>query len=419
MKVTLINTSDAGGGAPAACMRLLKALGLKQVDAALAVQHKKTAEVRVWEVTRKLQRKLNFLKERLPFIFFYEKDKSVRFAFSTANTGNDISRESVIANADVLHLHWNNSGYQSIDNLKALFALGKPVVWTLHDMWAFTGGCHYSGGCDHFINECGNCWMLRSPQPNDISHTGWLRKLALLDVPKNLTIVTCSNWLGDLARTSSLLKRFNIISIPNPIDTEVFSPKSMTAVQKKWNIDINKKIILFGAANINDRRKGITYLVDALHHLKNNYSETTTIEVVIFGKNKHFDVTTLPFKTHELNIITSAQQLAEVYSMADVFISPAVEDNLPNMVMEALACGTPVVAFNTGGIPDMVDHLQNGYLAEYKSAEDLAAGLHHVLFSGDATSMASAAREKVLANFTNDIVAGKYIDLYNSIVSNG
>ncbi|RYE13894.1 MAG: glycosyltransferase, partial [Sphingobacteriales bacterium] len=342
-----------------------------------------------------------------------------RFAFSTANTGNDISHEPVIANADVLHLHWTNSGFQSIDNLRKLFALNKPVVWTLHDMWAFTGGCHYSGGCDHFINQCGNCWMLRNPYPKDLSHTGWLRKQDLLVVPNNITIVTCSNWLGDMARKSGLLQKFNIITIPNPIDTDIFSPQNQATVRKKWHIDTDKKVIVFGAANINDRRKGITYLVDALHQLKNNYSDTAGVEVVIFGKNKHFDVNTLPFKVHELNIITSAQQLADIYSMGDVFVSPAVEDNLPNMVMESLSCATPVVAFNTGGIPDMIDHLQNGYLAEYKSADDLAAGLYHVLFSGDTVAMAVASREKVLANFTNDLVAARYLNLYKSMVSNG
>ncbi|RYD86423.1 MAG: glycosyl transferase group 1, partial [Sphingobacteriales bacterium] len=205
MKVTLINTSDAGGGAPAACMRLLKALALKQVDVAMAVQQKKTAEVRVQSVTGSKTGRINFFRERLPFMFFYEKDKSVRFAFSTANAGNDIAAEAIIDNADVLHLNWTNAGFQSINNLKQLFALNKPVVWTLHDMWAFTGGCHYSGGCDHFVNQCGNCWMLRKPHKNDLSHTGWLNKFSMLDEAKNLTIVTCSNWLGNMARQSSLL----------------------------------------------------------------------------------------------------------------------------------------------------------------------------------------------------------------------
>src|SRR5665213_2333313 len=178
MKVTLINTSDAGGGAPVACLRLLKALESAQVDGTMLVQEKKTDEPRVKAIgnglLNKLKTSFHFLRERVPFILFKAKERSLRFAFSTANSGTDISSHPDVLNADILHLHWTNQGYLSIDDLKKLFRLGKPIVWTLHDMWAFTGGCHYSGGTDHFINECGNCWMLRNPGENDISHTGCL-----------------------------------------------------------------------------------------------------------------------------------------------------------------------------------------------------------------------------------------------------
>jgi glycosyltransferase involved in cell wall biosynthesis len=421
MKLTLINTSDAGGGAPAACMRLLKALELKQVDVQMLVQDKKTDEPRVKSIAdnfiSRLRIRFNFLYERLPFIWFKAKDRSLRFAFSTADAGTAISHRQDILNADILHLHWTNSGYLSIDNIKKLFETGKPVVWTLHDMWAFTGGCHYSGDCDHFINQCGDCWMLRDRGNNDISHEGWLRKNDMLNAAKNIVFVTCSHWLADVARTSSLLKDFRIETIPNPIDTEIFSPKDKIAARAKWNIDPKSKIILFGAANILDRRKGITYLVKALNELKNNYKDTGDAEIVIFGKNKSFDVSQLPFKVHELNIITSQYDLAEIYSFADVFVTPAIEDNLPNTVMEALACGTPVVAFNTGGIPDMVEHKKNGYLAEFKSAADFAAGIHYVLNSETTDELAANAREKVLNNFTNEIVASKYIAVYQSILN--
>ena len=198
---------------------------------------------------------------------------------------------------------------------------------------------------------------------------------------------------------------------------DIFSPKDRTAARAKWNINPQSKIILFGAANILDRRKGISYLVEALNDLKNNYPDTANIEIVIFGKNKSFDVNQLPFKVHELHIITSQHELSELYSRADVFVTPAIEDNLPNTVMEALACGTPVVAFNTGGIPDMVEHKQNGYLAEFKSSKDFAAGIHYILNSGKKNELAANARNKVLQNFTNEIVASKYMAVYQSILN--
>jgi glycosyltransferase involved in cell wall biosynthesis len=231
----------------------------------------------------------------------------------------------------------------------------------------------------------------------------------------NITFVTCSKWLAGVAKQSSLIKNFRIASIPNPIDIEIFSPKHTSAAREKRNIDTAAKVILFGAANISDKRKGITYLVDALNILKNDYAQTAAIEVVVFGKNKHFDVHQLPFKVHELSIITSADELAEIYRMADLFVTPSLEDNLPNTIMESLACGTPVVAFNTGGIPEMVDHLQNGYLAEFKSAADMAKGLHEVLNIIDSTTLATNARQKVLDNYTNEKVARQYMDLYQSI----
>jgi glycosyltransferase involved in cell wall biosynthesis len=420
MKATLINTSDAGGGAPAACMRLLKALQAKQVNVKLQVQEKRTGESRVDSIGDnffgRLKAKFNFFYERLPFIWFRAKDRSVRFAFSTADAGTDISKQPDIVNADILHLHWTNSGFLSINNLKQLFELGKPVVWTLHDMWSFTGGCHYSGDCDHFINQCGNCWMLRSLDNDDLSHTGWLRKTEMLKAAKNLVFVTCSHWLADVARTSSLLKDFRIETIPNPIDTTIFFAKDNTAARAKWNISPQSKIILFGAANIMDRRKGITYLVDALNELKNSYNNVHDIEIVIFGKNKSFDVSLFPFKVYEAGIINSQEELAALYSLADVFVSPAIEDNLPNTIMEALACATPVVAFNTGGIPDMVEHLHNGYLAEFKSATDFAAGIHYALNPEHNDTLAANARSKVLNTFTNEIVAGQYLAVYQSIL---
>ena len=419
MKVTLINTSDAGGGAPAACMRLLKALQLINADASLFVQHKKTADLNVYAVAKnwltRLRAQFDFLYERLPFIWFHAKDKSVRFAFSTASSGTDISGEPLVTRADILHLHWTNQGFLSTVDLERLIKLKKPVVWTLHDMWIFTGGCHYAGTCDHFKKECGNCYFLRDAHPQDISHEGWIHKQVLLFGSKNVVFVTPSHWLADVARKSSLLGSFRIETIPNPIDTALFAPKDKTACRGKWGINTSKKIILFGAANINDRRKGIIYLVEALRILKEEQPASSQAEIVIFGKNKFFDTSLLPFKTHAFDVISSEEDLAELYSLADVFISPSVEDNLPNMIMESLACATPVVAFNTGGIPDMIVHRENGYLAEYLSSADLARGMQELLYTDQPAKYAEHARNKVLNDFTYEKVAAKYLALYQSI----
>jgi glycosyltransferase involved in cell wall biosynthesis len=416
MKVTLINTSDSGGGAALACRRLMKALELNDTHVEMLVQKKASDETHIHvNKAGKVKVQYDFLAERLPFIFFHERDKSVRFAFSTANSGTSIVKQSVISDADILHLHWTNSGFLSINNLKQVLDLKKPVVWTLHDMWTFTGGCHYTGNCDHFLYECGNCPVLKDSGENDISHKGWLKKKSLYEHAGNIVFVTCSNWLADVARKSSLLRDFRIETIPNPIDTSVFYPKDKSETRAKWNIDPQVKIILFGAANIMDRRKGIRYLVEALDLFKRTYLDDT-VEIVIFGKNKSFDTAELPYRVHNLSIIQSQSDMAEIYSMADVFVLPSLEDNLPNTIMESMACGTPVVAFNTGGIPDMIDHLENGYLAVYQDAADLANGLEWV-FTNKNADISAKARKKVTENFSNDIVARQYIDLYQSILN--
>ena len=417
MKVTLINTSDAGGGAPAASARLLNALRQNGVDTQMLVQYKKTGNSAVTGIVKdtasKLKAKYTFLAERIPFILFDEEDKTVRFAFSTANAGTSIVDHLLIKEADVLHLHWTNSGFLSITDLTELINTGKPIVWTMHDMWTFTGGCHYSGACTRFEQECGNCPFLRDPDPNDLSHKDWKRKKTMYTAAKNLTFVGCSQWLTSVAKQSSLTGRFIMRAIPNPINVEVFSPQDKIFARAKHGVSAGAKVILFGAANINDRRKGITYLVEALHLLKEDSPEN--VEIVIFGKNRHFDVTTLPFAVHQLNIIKDEAQLAEVYSMADVFVTTSLEDNLPNMVMEAMACGTPVVAFNTGGITEMVDHMQNGYLVPLGSAQGIANGIAAIM-AADHVLLAQNARQKVLDNYTNKRVAEQYIQLYNSIL---
>lgn len=423
MKITLINTSDAGGGAPAACMRLLKALKASHINTKLLVQKKQKsnsdvycAEQGLWGKVKALCRKL---AERLPFIIFNADSRFVRFSFSTAETGTNIAANPVVKEADILHLHWINQGFLSINSLKKLIRSGKPVVWTLHDMWAFTGGCHYAGNCNHFQQQCGYCWMLRDPDARDLSNKGWVKKMHLMSDPKSIVFITCSNWLADMARKSSLLQDYRIETIPNPIDTDIYRPVAdKVGLRKKWGISPAAKIILFGAANIMDRRKGITYLVKALHELKTMTDENDIVEIIIFGKNKSFDVTTLPFKVHEMDIISNEQHLVELYNIADVYVTPAIEDNLPNTVMEALACGTPVVAFNTGGLPDMIDHLQNGYLAQFKSPVDFAAGINFVFNNMHSPILADNARNKVMNNFANEVVARQYISLYQSVLHN-
>jgi len=219
--------------------------------------------------------------------------------------------------------------------------------------------------------------------------------------------------MAEMARKSSLLKGEKIVAIPNPINTEVYKPLDKSILRKNWNIDLETKIILFGAANINDKRKGMTYLIDALNILKLNNQSSLKIEIILFGKNTEAAVALLPFKVKNLPVITSEKELIDIYNLADVFVLPSLEDNLPNMVMEALACSVPVVAFNQGGIPEMIIHKQNGYIAQYQSAKDLQEGINWVL-NNKSIDLKNNARHKVQNEYAEGIIAQKYLQLYQS-----
>lgn len=419
MKVTLLSTSDASGGAAIACLRLLKALRCQgKVTATLLVQTQLTKEEGVTTVaTTGFEKKLafgRFALDRLYF-FFREKSKSVRFAFSPANVGIDVSRHALVADADVVHLHWINFGFLSLKSIGQLTQLNKPIVWTLHDMWAFTGGCHYSGTCMHYQTHCQSCPFLKKPSPTDLSYQVFEQKLRLYkDAP--ITFVTCSQWLARLAKESTLLRQFDIRAIPNPIDTTVYLPLDRSKARQSLGLPLNKKLVLFGAMNTQDRRKGFVYLIEALTLLKNTADHSERIELVVFGKANPETLDNLPFRVNYLGTVSEQTKLVDVYNAVDVFVLPSLEDNLPNTVIESLACGTPVVAFDTGGIPEMIDHGQNGYLARYQSGEDLAAGVSQTLFQEDQERLRNEARRKVMEHFTEEIVAKQYLQLYRELV---
>ncbi len=417
MKITLVNTSDKVGGAAVACNRLLMALNSQNIPANLLVQNKLSHSNLVSSTTNNyFKSKLNFYRfayERLLFSL-KEKSKEVRFAFSLANTGEDISNNRLIYEADIIHLHWINFGFLSLNTLEKLLKLNKPVVWTLHDMWTFTGGCHYSGDCTSYQVECKNCPFLIKPGEKDISNAIWNKKSKIYD-NKNITFVACSKWLADIAKKSALLNKFRIESIPNPIDTSVYKPSDKFSVRNSLNIDNNKKFLLFGSMNIADKRKGFYYLNQALEILDKKHPELKeSMELIVFGKSKKEVFDKLPYKTNDLGMLSEESRIVAAYNAADLFVLPSLEDNLPNTIMESISCGTPVVAFNTGGIPEMIDHKSNGYLSEYKNEEDLANGIYWALFHSE--NIGENARNKTLNAYTYDNIALKYINLYHSLL---
>jgi glycosyltransferase involved in cell wall biosynthesis len=430
MRILLLNTFDDYGGASLACSRLLTALNKQEgIEAKLLVHHSQNESNQVhgvasgyWAGKAAMAR---FAWERMRY-WMYARDKSVRFAFSPADVGVDISNHAWVQEADILHLHWINFGFLSLKSLDKLIKLGKPIVWTLHDMWAFTGGCHYAGTCEYYKHKCGNCQFLKKPHPKDWSAKVFQQKFRLYQ-DSNIHFVTCSQWLADIARESSLLKRsihstkkIHLESIPNPIDTEVFKPINYSQSRKKLQLPENKFLLLFGAMNTQDKRKGFIHLANALRIIHQNHPQLNSqIELVVFGKSQSIDFEGLPFHTHHLGVLRGADSLRLAYDAADAFVLPSLEDNLPNTVMEALACGTPCIAFRTGGLPEMISHQVNGYLADYQSDEDLAKGIltmYEQLKNQQNQSFAESARAKVLLDYSEDSVGKQYLKLYTSLI---
>lgn len=420
MKVLLINKTDTGGGAAVAANRLNSALRHQGIDAKLLVQDANKNEAGIYPAGQGFRYRqkafARFAWERLCFLP-HEKNASVRFAFSPANTGMDISTHPLVQEADIIHLHWINQGFLSLATLRKLFSLGKPVVWTQHDMWSFTGGCHYAGSCLEFLEFCSYCPFLKKPAKKDLSAQIFAKKRKIYNSAP-LHIVTCSKWLRTLSQESKLLRNKPFYNIPNPIDTDFYRPVDKLQAREKLGLPKDKKLILFGAANVNDPRKGMRYFIEALTTLGENFPVVTdNAELVVFGKMKNESAKQFPFKTHSFSFVSDPQTIVDLYNAADIYALPSLQDNLPNTVMEAMACGTPVVGFSIGGVPEMVTHQESGYLAQVKNSLSLATGIYETLFLSDIKQMGKNAREKTLQCYTEEIVANQYLEVYKKALN--
>ncbi|MCE6992734.1 glycosyltransferase family 4 protein [Dyadobacter sp. CY323] len=411
-----LSTFHLEGGAGVAATRLHRALLKSGIDSHLLVPTLQSDErnagqlaTSTWKSRKAFGR---FVAERLYFLP-HEKDKSIRFAFSPAVAGADISQHPLVKKADILHLHWVNFGFLSLSSLEKLFSLGKPIVWTMHDMWTVTGGCHYSRGCDHYLSHCNYCPYLAKPDRYDISFDQFEVKRKLYALAK-MALISPSFWLKDLTKNAALTGHLNALTIPNCIDTNLFKPLDKINVRTELQLPTNKKLILFAGANTQDPRKGFLYFREAIEHLKMSYEN---IEVLIFGKADNQSFTSFPVPVHYLGKITHSEEIVKVYNAADMIVVPSLEDNLPNTIMEAMACGTPAVGFATGGIPEMIDHKHNGFVAELKSPTSLSEGIKWVLKENTEGILSENAREKVLNQYSEGVVASQYQTIYQSLMN--
>jgi glycosyltransferase involved in cell wall biosynthesis len=413
MKILLVSTYDWQGGAAKAAYRLYQRLRRTAIDAQMLVQSKLSDEETIIGSLTKFQKGLTKAKpilEILPLQLYSQRD---RVPYSLQWFPDTIASQVAQINPDLINLHWINAGYLQIETLAKL---KKPIVWTLHDMWPFTGGCHYSNDCDRYTKSCGICPQLHSTREWDISRWVWQRKAKAWN-NLNLTIVTPSNWLAKCARNSSLFQNFPIEVIPNGLDIQRYKPIDRQLAKNLLGFPSDKQIILFGAnLATSDLRKGFHLLLPALQKLS-QFQRQAQIELVIFGSSQPNEPPDFGFKTNYIGKLSDDISLSILYAAADIFIAPSLQDNLPNTVMEALACGTPCIAFKIGGMTDMIEHEQNGYLAQPYEVEDLAKGIIWVLEDKERwRKLSDRARKKVEQEFTLDLQAQQYLALYKELI---
>lgn len=403
MNILILSTYEHTGGAAIAARRLMDALNKQDGVNATMLTMKKG---------------LSFYWERLTIFVRSGFRRRNLFAIDIANAGTDITKTQAFRQADVIHLHWVNQGFLSLRVISKILRSGKRILWTMHDQWPLTAICHYSEECMLYQSRCEQC-----PLCPTLARSVFRQKERIYRQGR-ITFIGCSEWIADLARHSTLAKGHEVISMPNPIDTTLFHPQDRDVAREQLSLPAGTPLVLFACQKVTDKRKGIEYLIEAALHLnaiayqkghtiRNNQKGAFTI--VLVGKNTDEVAQLLPasISTISLGTIRDVKQMAALYAAVDVFVTPSLQDNLPNTIMEAMACGTPCVGFHVGGIPEMIDHKVNGYVAKYCDTHDLAQGIHYVLTPDLAPAIATAARRKVEENYSEDIVAQRMLKVIN------
>ncbi|MDR2820250.1 MAG: glycosyltransferase [Desulfovibrio sp.] len=414
MKILHLSTEEKSGGAAIAANRLHTALCNSGVDSHMGVLSRQTSSPYVHRIGGALSRRvMHPLGQRINDRCLGLHSRPQFPSYTSFNLLPSFQHRRLNAlTKDILHLHWVGDGFISPWSLARLRA---PVVWTMHDTWAFTGGCHYTNtGCERYVARCGQCPELRSHHEWDISRLHWLAKRRAVQRIQPI-IISPSTAYARKAAKSGMLQDCRIEVIPNTLDTHIFRPIPQKQARDILGLPQDALLLLFGAMNAaSDHNKGFDLLLEAMRQLP--VSAQQQVAAVVFGADTA--TTSLSCHTHFLGRLHDAVTLALAYSAVDMFVCPSRQDNLPNTVLESLACGTPVVAFPVGGIPDMVEHGVSGWLAQAYDTAELARGISLLLNDAELRQrMGEAGRKKVEQTYAAPVIAKRHIALYEEILA--
>ena len=424
MKIVIINKSDSSGGAAIVSRRLMEALRDSGEDARMLVAEKLTSSPYVELAAKPSTIKRKFLLERLKIFRANGFNRKTLFKIDTAQEGLPLWKHPLVENADAILLNWVNQGMVSLKGVRKLLSLGKPVIWTMHDMWCMTGICHHAGSCDHFKRECGECPLLgKKRKINDLSRKIWGKKNKIFEkteLTKNLAFVAVSTWLKERASMSSLLKEQKLEVIHN-----AFNPVAMRGA----DLYRGKTRILFGAARIDDPIKGLDTLREMAGLLKTTYPEVAArLEIAFFGSKKNPSVLdNFPLPVVELGVLQGDEEVSKAYLDSDIVISASYYETLPGTLVEAQAYGCIPVSFLHGGQKDIIDQLATGYLAVFDKdmetrARNLAEGIVWAYMILKDPKKASQIRQRMLDNveqkFGYTAISLKYLKLITSLQTN-
>ena len=424
MKVMIVNTSFGAGGAAVAARRLVDALCKNGAEVSMLVRDGVVGNAsercnggsKVHVLPCRWMASWHFLWERLVLFVRLGFRREHLFDIDAGISGTDITRLRAFREADVIHLHWVNQGMLSMAGLRKILRSGKPVVWTMHDAWPSTAICHLTLGCRQFTRQCRQCKYL-GRQSAWLARV-WRRKQRLFS-EGDITFVACSRWLEGEAKASALLRGQQIVNIPNCIDTRLYRPGDQQEARREEGLPQDRRLVLFVCQRVTNAYKGMDYLIEACRQLASEHpAMKDEVSVVLLGSHADEVASALPFPAIAMGYVSDEQRMVRLYRSADVFVLPSLSENLPNTIMEAMACGVPCLGFRVGGIPEEIDHQRTGYVARYRDVADLAHGLRWLLYEADSKSLARECVRKVEQCYSQAAVAVQYTEVYQQAMAN-